>query len=183
MRWDRLFADLEGQLDAAQDAELQAEVAERLRHETGAQTLVDRLRAAVGCRLGLGLAGGLTLRAELIDVGPDWLLADDGRGQLLVPGAAVCWLEDLPARVGPAPSGTVWGRLDLRRALRGLARQRAVVAPVLRDGSRLTGTLDRVYADHVDLALHPADEPRRPGAVTSVRSIPLGALAVVRQLG
>jgi hypothetical protein len=74
----------------------------------------------------------------------------------------------------------VRGLLDLRRALRALARDRAGVQVVLDDGGVLSGTLDRVGADYVELAEHPADLPRRSEAVQGVRAIVIGAVAVVR---
>ena len=51
---------------------------------------------------------------------------------------------------------------------------------VLDDGAVLTGTLDRVGADYVELAEHPADQPRRSEAVLGVRAVVLDAIAVVR---
>ena len=74
----------------------------------------------------------------------------------------------------------MWSRLDLRRALRGLARDRSVVQVVLDDGVVLAGTLDRVGVDYVELAEHPADQPRRPEAVQGVRAVVLETIAVVR---
>ena len=70
--------------------------------------------------------------------------------------------------------------MDLRRALRGLARDRSAVQIVLDDGSVLSGTLDRVGADYVELAEHPADLPRRAEAVQGVRAVVIAAVAVVR---
>jgi hypothetical protein len=51
---------------------------------------------------------------------------------------------------------------------------------LLEDGGTLTGTLDRVGADYVELAAHPADEPRRTEAVQGVRAVVIDAVAVVR---
>jgi hypothetical protein len=76
----------------------------------------------------------------------------------------------------------VRARLDLRRALRGLARDRSVVQVVLDDGAVYVGTVDGVGADHVELAEHAADQPRRAAAVRGVRAIALPAVAVVRTL-
>jgi hypothetical protein len=81
-----------------------------------------------------------------------------------------------------ADAGQVRARLDLRRALRGLARDRSVVQVVLDDGAVYVGTVDGVGADHVELAEHAADQPRRAAAVRGVRAIALPAVAVVRTL-
>jgi hypothetical protein len=61
-----------------------------------------------------------------------------------------------------------------------LARDRAGVSVVLRDASTLSGTLDRVGADHVDVAEHAPGEARRAAAVRQVRVVPLMALALLR---
>jgi hypothetical protein len=115
-------------------------------------------------------------------VGVDWLLlAGDGGREDLVAVRAVRTVGGLGRRTAvPEPAGGVWNRLDLRRALRGLARDRSVVQVVLDDGIVLTGTLDRVGADYVELAEHAADQPRRVEAVQGVRAVVLDAVAVVR---
>lgn len=182
MRWDELFADLEAQWDAASAAELAGEISDRTRRETGLLGLQDRLRAAVGGQLGLVCEGVGVVRGRLLDVGGDWLLLQEtGRRELLIPAAALLGVTGVGARSEvPGSEGEVGRRLDLRYALRGLARSRAGVGLALRDGSSLSGTLDRVGADHVDLAEHPPGEARRAQAVRQVRVIPTAALSAIR---
>lgn len=186
MRWEALFADLEAQLEASESAELAAEVADRSRRETGRLGLADRLRAALGHPVVVRTVPGGTEAGRLDAVGPDWLLLGtdgiDGRAAL-VPLTGVLWVSGLGAYAAePGTEGRVGARLDLRYALRGLARDRAGVTVVLSDGTAVVGTLDRVGADHVDLAEHPPGEPRRAAGVRAVRTIPLSALAVVRSV-
>lgn len=183
MRWQALFEDLEAQWQAAEAAELSGEVAERSRIEAGRLRVVDRLRPACGSPLVVATAGAGTLHATLLDVGVDWLLLDEGAGrELLVPLSAVVGVTGHGTRSAvPGQEGEVARRLDLRWALRGLARGRDGVAMVLRDGSTVAGTLDRVGADHVELAEHAPGEARRTAAVRGVRLVPLAAVAVVRR--
>lgn len=183
MRWQALFADLEAQVEAAAAAELQAEVADRTRRETALLRTVDRLRAAEGHPLGVTVWGAGTVHGRLLDAGGDWLLLEEtDLREALVPLAAVLGINGLSGRSAvPGSEGEVGRRLDLRWALRGLARSRAGVAVVLRDGSTVTGTLDRVGADHVDVAEHPPGEARRAAAVRQVRLVPLHALGLLRR--
>jgi hypothetical protein len=182
VRWQALFDDLEAQLAAAEAAELAGEVAERSRFEAGRVRLVDRVTASAGAPLTVRLPGTGPLRGTLLDAGVDWLLLDAGAGvEVLVPLAAVLGVTGAGARTSaPVGGGEVARRLDLRWALRGLARSRAAVSVVLRDGSTVSGTLDRVGADHVDLAEHAVGEARRAAAVRGVLLLPLAALVQVR---
>ena len=183
VRWERLFEDLEGQYDEAERLEMSAEVADRTRRELARLRLTDRARLAVGSDVGLGLGGAGTVSGRLLATGPDWLLlrADSGP-ECLVALSAVDWVSGLSGLAAePDSGGAVHARLGLGYALRRIAQERSPVTVVLRDGAQLTGTVDRVGADHVDLAVHPLDEPRRPGAVTAVRTVLMAALAMVRQ--
>jgi len=101
--------------------------------------------------------------------------SDDGQRAV----AAVGSVAGLGSATGVS-EGVVRGRLDLRRALRGLARDRSAVQVLLDDGSVHVGTLDAVGADFVELAEHAADEPRRATAVRGVRVVSLAAVAAVR---
>ena len=182
MRWQALFDDLEAQLDEAEASDLRAEVADRTRREAALLHLVDRARAAVGSEVLLRLVAAGPVRGRLLDVGADWLLVEEPpQREVLVPLRAVAALTGLSVRAdAPGSAGRVARRLDLAWALRGLVRDRAPVAVLLAGGAVLSGTLDRVGADHVDLAEHPGGEPRRAGAVRQVSALPLAAVVAVR---
>ncbi len=182
MRWQQLFADLQAQFDEEEAAAERSESASRTRAEVGAVRLPERLRGALGFPVVLGCRGAGPVSGVLTDVGVDWvLLTGEGGREDLVALGAVRTVGGLGRRTAvPEVAGGVWNRLDLRRAVRGLARDRAVVQVFLDDGSMLTGTLDRVGADFVELAEHPADQPRRPEAVQGVRAVVLEAVSVVR---
>ena len=189
MRWDDLFRDLEAQLSAAADAALDAEVADRSRREAARLALVDRARAATGRPVVLRVAGAGAMEGRLLGVGSEWLLLTDGtdraagsEGECLVPLPAVLSVSGLAAWTATADAaGQVGARLGLGVVLRGIARDRSGLAVTLVDGSTFTGTLDRVGADFVEVSEHGPGEPRRPGAVTGVRTVPFPALAVLRR--
>ncbi|WP_324274192.1 hypothetical protein [Blastococcus brunescens] len=184
MRWQQLFDDLQSQFEAEESAAERAESASRSRAEVGGVQLVERLGGVLGLPVVLGVRGAGQVAGTLVHRGPDWLLLEDELGRdLLVALGAVRTVGGLGRRTVPVePAGEVRARLDLRRALRGLARDRSSVQLVLDDGATLTGTVDRVGADHVELAEHPADAPRRAEAVHGVRAVVIDAIAVVRTL-
>ena len=107
MRWERLFEDLEAQLEAAEDEELAAEVADRSRREAARLRLVDRLRGNVGAMAVMGLQG-LRVRATIGRVGPDWVLLDDAGADFLVPLAAVVLVEGLGPSFQPSRGARAW---------------------------------------------------------------------------
>jgi hypothetical protein len=181
MRWEQLFTDLEAQFAAQAGADERLEAPSRARAEQGQVRLADRLRGALGGQVSLRCPGVGELAGRLVDVGVDWvLLAAAGERELLVAMRAVAAVAGLTAATAAAEESAVDRHLDLRRALRGLARDRAVVQCLLGDGGVLTGTIDRVGADFVELAEHPLDAPRRRGSVTGVRAVALPAVVAVR---
>ena len=183
MRWDALFGDLEAQLVALGHAERAVEVAERQRGEVGRLRLVDRARAAVGQPVWLRAACGFSVRGTLRRVGPDWwLVAEDTAREVVVVAAALQVVRGLGRyAAAPGSEGVVASRLGLRHALRGIARDRDPVRLHLVDGSTVDATLDRVGADFVDVATHPAGERRRRTEVSDADVVPLDALVAVRR--
>lgn len=181
MRWDRLFEDLEASFASDERSELDAEVADRTRRERALLDLQARLLAHVGRgSLTVRLASG-ALTAALVDVGPDWLLLDGHAGRTtLVPLSAVRGLTGLTA--GAAEASIVARRFTMGAALRGLSRDRAPVEIADVDGVTLVGTIDSVGADHLDLAEHASDEPRRARNVVRHQVLPFAALAWVRRI-
>jgi hypothetical protein len=182
MRWERLFDDLRAQLEASEAAEFAGELVERTRIEVGALRLRDRLRGALQTPVRLSCLGGEQVLGSLQRVGPDWLLiAERPDRDALVSLAAVTSIAGLgPLSAPPEQLGLLEQKLDLRYALRGVSRDRASAALTLCDATAISGTIDRVGADFIEVAEHPAGELRRARAVRQVRTVPLTAVAVVR---
>ncbi|HEY5518805.1 MAG TPA: hypothetical protein VIK17_04075 [Cellulomonas sp.] len=150
MRWEALFADMEAQLDAARAADLAADIADLTRAEAATVGLLDRFRAAQGADVVIAVAGGGTVAGELLDAAAQWVLVGEGTRRALVPLAAVVAVRGLGVRSAPA-TGEVARRLGLGSALRALARDRVAVR-VTTSGAELAGRIERIGADHLDLA-------------------------------
>ena len=181
MRWDRLFDDLEAELDAAGAAEQSAEIAERTRLELAQVAFADRLAASSRPVL-LELLGGSAATGRVVAVGDGWCVVGDEQA-VLVPMAAVVSVSGLARAARPASADGVTRRLSLASALRRVARDRSAVLLRLVDGRSLTGTLDAVAADHLELSEHGLDDVRRPGAVLRARCVPFAAVAALTPAG
>lgn len=197
MRWDRLFDDLEGQLDQELQAEETDLVAEEERLRLGRLALRDRLAALAAADvrpdapLRLELRGGRRAALGALTVGRDWLagprVGDGGEGRsVVIPLASVAAALPTPSQLatglGAEPAGEaaleLSARLGLAFVLRDLARRRAPVA-ITGPAGDVHGTIDRVARDHLDLAEHPRGEPRRASAITGVRLVPFAAIDLV----
>jgi hypothetical protein len=194
MRWERLFDDLEAQLNADEARELAAEVADRTRRERALVGLHERFAAAVDRNVvEVRVAGVGLLRGLVTGTGQGWVLldlrADQGpRGTpaagprsdrpVLVASAA---LRAVTGLAGAEPTGAVAKAFGFGSALRAVSRDRAVVDVVEVDGSVVTGTIDGVGQDYVEVAEHSADLARRPENVLAVRAVPFTAVAMVRR--
>jgi len=196
MRWDRLFDDLESQLEQELGAEEVDLAVEEERLRLGRLSLRDRLAAMAGPGeaargpLLVETVAGAALPVRVDAVGRDWIageLAVEGaRRSAVVPLAAVAAVRPGPERLAagllPAPAvpvASLSSRLGLVFVLRDLCRRRVVVTVETVRGAR-HGTIDRVARDHLDLAEHDPGEPRRSDAVHGVRLLPLAAIDHLR---
>ncbi|WP_345751159.1 hypothetical protein [Microbacterium rhizophilus] len=195
MRWERFFDDLEDQLAAEWEAERAALESEAERLRLARVDLRARLIGLAHDAEGpvtLELADGLAVEVRIAAVGADWIAAPESEGAqrlLLAPIPAIRGIQaahgDLLRSARPAENtDRLAERVTFALALRDLARRRVGVAVgvAAADGSGrvLTGTVDRVGADHLDLALHDAGAPRRSADVRAYRMLPLAAVAWVR---
>ncbi|TPW73592.1 hypothetical protein [Schumannella sp. 10F1B-5-1] len=196
MRWDRLFDDLESQLEQELDAERSDLIAEEERLRLGRLALRDRLtemvRADAGAELDLLLRDGTRVVLAVGSTGRDWIageLRDDTRVRascilpLAAVGAVVPRGDQLAVSLGAPPLGdpqpSLSARLGLGYVLRELSRRRSPVDLVTGWG-RMHGTIDRVGRDHLDLAEHDPGAHRRLGAVRRTLLLPFGELLLVR---
>jgi hypothetical protein len=195
VRWERLFEDLEAQLRADEARELAAEVADRTRRERALVGLHERFAAAVDRTVvEMRVAGVGLLRGLVTGSGPDWVLLDHRAEHPLtvVPPSgdrrmdrpvlvATAAIRSVTGLAGAEHTGAVARGFGLGSALRAVSRDRAVVDLVDTEGAVVTGTLDGVGQDYVDVAEHSADLPRRSENVLAVRAIPFAAIAIVRR--
>jgi len=181
MRWERLFADLEAVLAAEADRELDAEVADRTRRERALVGLHERLSAQPHeLPVTVRIAGVGTFGARVSDVGADWvLLVRPVERRLLVAFPALRQVSGLIGRV--PETSKVAKAFGIGAALRAVSRDRAAVTVCDIDGTTVTGTIDGVGQDCLEVAEHPLDLPRRPEHVTDVRVVPFAALAAVQR--
>jgi hypothetical protein len=156
-------------------------VADRVRRERAQLDLHTRLLAQLGASAVSLRLPGRVLAGVVRDVGPDWVLLEPAADrQVLVALPAVRSLAGL-GRGARTPS-VVTRRFGLGAALRVLSRDRAPVELADLDGRQSTGTIDMVGSDHLELAVHAPDEPRRRDNVSGSVVVPFAALATVRRL-
>jgi hypothetical protein len=108
-----------------------------------------------------------------------------GRGaspQCVIPLAAIAGVVMHPGEVQgsldnePEPAPRLVDRIGLPFVLRDLSRRRRTVDVYTRGssaGGALTGTIDQVGRDHLDLAVHEPGVPRRASEVRQYRIVPL----------
>ncbi|GAB3296994.1 hypothetical protein GCM10027298_07730 [Epidermidibacterium keratini] len=181
-----MIEEIGARLDQEEREARDAEIADRIRREVAQIAMLDRLRAAEGQGVVLHLAPDRVHRGTIRQVGADWLLIAEPAGECLVALRHVQTIDGLgtlTAAALQAPARRIFEGMDLRYALRGIAVDRAQVRVGLAGGAELTGTIDRVGADFIDVAIHAVGELRRSSQVTGRTTIALPALVEVVRLG
>lgn len=198
MRWDRLFDDLESQLERELDAEETDLAAEEERLRLARLTLRDRVLAMAepertdAAPLVVELVTGTVCVLRARALGRDWLAGEllaetRPRRSVVLPFAAIAAVRPDAAQLergvvadpAPLPAGSLSARLGLAFVVRDLCRRRVLVELVSASGSHF-GTVDRVARDHLDLAEHEPEQPRRSSAVRGVRIVPFAQLVAIR---
>ncbi|WP_344792560.1 hypothetical protein [Gryllotalpicola daejeonensis] len=195
MRFDLLFDDLEAQLESQLAAEGAQQRGEEERLRAARTSLRERLASVAG-RAGAGirlrLIDGSAIDVSPVTVGRDWLAADlPGGGGCVVPIAAIASValssaqvmasrERMPEQAPPA-QGALTAKIGIGVVLRDLARRRVPLDVLSRaEPAPVHGTIDRVGADHLDLAVHERGAARRASSVLEHRIIALPAVSLLR---
>lgn len=158
MRFDRMFEDLEGQMDHL-EAEQRRAVAEDLTRAERAQiSFADRLRAAEGQEVRLRLAAGVVCSGVVQEVGEDWVRLHDAAAgeEVWVRQQAIKLADHLPVRARQRAASAI-SLPTIGQQLRMLARDRALVR-IGTVAGRYTGRIARVGRDAFDLSLLPSGE-------------------------
>jgi hypothetical protein len=184
--WDPFLSELELQFAAQEQAERRLAATETERVRIAELALTDRLSALAEVRAAVALwvAGAAPVRGRLVLAGPDWAAIEDEASALSLVAVGAIVRIDLPpvtiadsVREISAPR-PLRARMGLAWMLRELGRRRVGVRVWDVDGNIVTGTIDRVGTDHLDLAVHDAGQSRRE-AVGDIRVVPLVRLARV----
>ena len=140
----------------------------------------------------VSLTDGSTLDLRTRTFGRDWISGDivdqsARSAQFILPLDAIASLlltrtqvrDSLADAARPESERGLSRRLGLAFVLRDLCRRRQSVELVLGDGM-ITGTIDRVGRDHLDLAVHEAGTVRRESLVSHYRVVPFSRVLMVR---
>lgn len=197
MRWERLFQDLEDQLDRETDAELEDIARDEERLRIARLSLIERVRDFLGLPVEVPTLSisinQLMLACAVVRCGRDWILVqvhEPGSlmGTALIPITAVRSVRisasnrsQLSRPPHDASAGNRHGLssdIAFSFVLRDLCRRRRHVT--LRCGTTETsGTIERVGKDHVDIAVHAARFPRSAESVSHVEIVSLTHIDLV----
>lgn len=180
MRWNDLFADLEGQLEFGHWQHMEQDAAELTRGMWSELMLMDRLRATIGDQVRIVLKDGRNQMMHVETVGPNWLGGLDETGAVLIVRDAIVGV-DANLRRAVVPSKPLRAGPSMAAIYRGLARRREALQIIGASGDVIAeGTIDRVGQDHLDVAMHARDEFRRSAALQGMRIVAFDAILMVR---
>lgn len=176
---------MEAQFAEGDRLSMEAEISDRARVEAAGLGLIDRLRGSVGSLIKVHLMTGACFEGTLAYAGADAFVLTDKRHQVLIPHGAVSRYAGL-GRFSVGEPSVVRSRIGLSSALRALARDRSELTVTFRSGdmevSGVTGVIDKVGRDYIDLAALRPGEARRALHVGQVSTIPFSALASIRSV-
>lgn len=202
MRWQRLFQDLEDQLERETDAELEDIARDEERLRIARLSLAQRLRSLVSRsdsarsdertpRLLSLRIGDKDVECSVSRVGRDWMLIEIASpsifaGSALVPLAAINSIRLTGVASDPRTLGLLDGEapttlshdIGLAFVLRDLARRRRHVR-VVSNSLELVGLIDRVGRDHIDVAMHGAGLARAESRSVTVCIVPQANIQMV----
>lgn len=197
MRWERLFQDLEDQLEREADAELEDIARDEERLRIARLSVIDRLRDFVGepgtVPTVLVSVTQAVLDCTIIRCGRDWMLVQIHEPVSLAGTALVPVASLRSVRIGASglrearrpqfAASAVSQRplspdIALTFVLRDLCRRRRHVT-LRGDATETAGTIDRVGKDHLDIAIHSAGIPRSSPAVSHIEIVPLARIDLV----
>ncbi len=176
----RLLSDSESEIRAEASLERDLEVEDRIRHEWSSIGLIDRVSAHLDCEIRVTVAGGETISGYVMDVGSDWIALSHHGLQTFIQYRAILNIRGLSsaADAGSSAQGSP-SRRPFSQLARHLASDRRAIACVQTDGSHFVGTIERAGSDHLEIAVHPNDLPRRFDSVVESICLPYRALATV----
>jgi hypothetical protein len=177
----RVFEELEAEFEAGLRREAEQETAAAIRAQVGATTLWEQLARRVGAEA-VARAGAHAVRGTVVASYPDFLVIQDPQGGQHLVRAQAATLALTPGQEPLQPAPAAARRFHLALALRELARRREPVRIELLDGNTVTGTIEAVGSDHLELAEHEVGEARREAAVRARRFAAFTAIAFVSLL-
>lgn len=180
MRWERLFEDIEHELESLDASPKRALETERLRLSRSKITLKERMLAfEENQRLTVQLLNGDAITGVLKNTGPDYLgLEREGAGLehpfIMLPFKEVAGISRIRIQdLEQLPSGAGRPRSIRNSAVvfSALSRRRLNVKICIANGQIVTGTISSVWGDHLELWVHDGDRAPRRADIKEVRLI------------
>lgn len=172
-RFDALLPGIAAEMearDAAGDDVLAADLAMAEVAQVG---LLDRVRAAES--VAIEVIGHAAVGGTVVGVGRDVVVLRTDDAEWAIPLWGMGAVVGLTANVvAPAAARD---RLPFCAVLREWSEDQSPVRLARAGAAPLTGTIVRVGRDHLDLAEHDPGEPRHPGSVRRIATVPLAAIS------